>query len=118
MSNYRNELKELSNLPAKQLKKYIRKKAVSKTRERLTKNGKEIKDLSWEELQELVADEEKSVVSELKSKGLIATSAVLALNLLNPVSIIKGLFFDDDDLDEFDEEETDQSNQENDSEKI
>ena len=109
MTDYIDNLKDLSKLPAKQLKKYVRKKAVSITKEKLIKSGKDVKEMAWEEIQELVAAEEKTVMSEMKSKGLIATASLLALNLLNPITLAKSLILEgdddfDDDLDLADDE--------------
>ena len=105
MTDYKDNLKDISKLPGKQLKKYVRKKAVSITKEKLIKSGKDVKDMSWEEIQELVAAEEKTVMSEMKSKGLIATAGLLALSLLNPITLAKSLIFEGDD--DFDDEEFD-----------
>ena len=106
MSDYLDNLKDLSKLPSKQLKKYIRKEAISNTKKNLIDHGKDLKEIPWEELQELVAAEEKKVISHMKSKGLIATTGILALNLLNPISIAKNLFFDTDE--DFDDDELDE----------
>ena len=55
MPDYLNNLKDLSKLPSKQVKKYIRKKAISNTKKNLTDNGKDIKEIPWEEIKELTA---------------------------------------------------------------
>ncbi len=95
-------IENLLKLPTDKFKKHVRKNAISNVKENTIAAGKDINSLSKDEIRELIADEEKSIISNMKSKGLIASAGAMALNLLNPVSIAKSLFLDDEDLDDDD----------------
>ena len=62
--------------------------------------------MPWDEIKELVAAEEKSIISDMKSKGLLASAGMLALNFLNPIAIAKSFMFDEEESD-LDEDEFD-----------
>ena len=95
-------IEDLLKLPTDKFKKHIRKNAISNVKENTIAAGKDINSLSKDEIKELIADEEKNIISNMKSKGLIASAGAMALNLLNPISIAKNLFLDDEDLDDDD----------------
>ena len=95
-------IEDLLKLPTDKFKKHVRKNAISNVIENTIAAGKDINSLSKDEIKELIADEEKNIISNMKSKGLIASAGAMALNLLNPISIAKNLFFDDEDLDDDD----------------
>ena len=95
-------IEDLINLPVDKFKKHVRKNAISNVKANIIAAGKDINSLSKNEIKELIADEEKNIISNMKSKGLIASAGAMALNLLNPISIAKNLFLDDEDLDDDD----------------
>ena len=95
-------IEDLINLPADKFKKYVRKNAISNVKANIIAAGKDINSLSKNEIKELIADEEKNIISTMKSKGLIISAGTMALNLLNPISIAKNFFFDEEDLDDDD----------------
>ena len=95
-------IEDLLKLPTDKFKKHVRKNAISNIKENTIAAGKNINSLSKDEIKELIADEEKNIISNMKSKGLIASAGAMALNLLNPISIAKNLFLDDEDLDDDD----------------
>ena len=95
-------IEDLLKLPTDKFKKHVRKNAISNVKENTIAAGKDINSLSKDEIKELIADEEKNIISSMKSKGLIASAGAMALNLLNPISIAKNLFLDDEDLDDDD----------------
>jgi len=95
-------IEDLLKLPTDKFKKHVRKNAISNVKENTIAAGKDINSLSKDEIKELIADEEKNIISTMKSKGLIASAGAMALNLLNPISIAKNLFLDDEDLDDDD----------------
>jgi len=113
MNDYKDSLSNLSKLPKKKLNSYIRKQAVSNTKKNLISNGKNVKDMPWDQIKELVAAEEKSIVSDMKSKGLLASAGMMALNFLNPLSIAKSFIFDESE-DELNEDEFDLADNEED----
>ena len=95
-------IEDLLKLPTDKFKKHVRKNAISNVKENTIAAGKDINSLSKDEIKELIADEEKNIISTMKSKGLIASAGAMAINLLNPISIAKNLFLDDEDLDDDD----------------
>ena len=95
-------IEDLINLPVDKFKKHVRKNAISNVKANIIATGKDINSLSKDEIKELIADEEKNIVSTMKSKGLIISAGAMALNLLNPISIAKNFFFDEEDLDDGD----------------
>lgn len=58
----------------------IREKAVLSTKARLAENHKTFNDFSDDELEIIIADEERKIIDDLKSKSLVAALAVLGLN--------------------------------------
>ena len=95
-------IEDLLKLPTDKFKKHVRKNAISNVKENTIAAGKDINSLSKDEIKELIADEEKNIISTMKSKGLIISAGAMALNLLNPISIAKNFFFDEEDLDDDD----------------
>ena len=95
-------IEDLINLPADKFKKHVRKNAISNVKANIIAAGKDINSLSKNEIKKLIADEEKNIISTMKSKGLIISAGAMALNLLNPISIAKNFFFDEEDLDDDD----------------
>ncbi len=60
----------------------IREKAILATKARLAENHKSFDDFSDEELEVIIADEERKIIDDLKTKSLVAALAVLGLDFL------------------------------------
>ncbi len=60
----------------------IREKAVLATKARLAENHKTFEDFSDDELDVIIADEERKIVDDLKTKSLVAALAILGLDFL------------------------------------
>jgi len=58
----------------------IREKAILATKARLAENHKTFNDFNDDELEIIIADEERKIIDDLKSKSLVAALAVLGLN--------------------------------------
>jgi hypothetical protein len=59
----------------------LRDRALLRTRARLIESGVDIDTLNDEELEVIIADEEDKLISEYKSRGLIALLALLGISL-------------------------------------
>lgn len=68
-----NQLKDKINLK-------IREKAIIATKARLVENNKSIDDFSDEDLEIIIADEERKIVDDLKTKSLVVALAALGIN--------------------------------------
>jgi uncharacterized membrane protein len=60
----------------------IREKAILSTKARLAENHKSFEDFNDEELEIIIADEERKIKDELKTKSLVVALAVLGLDFL------------------------------------
>jgi len=60
----------------------IREKAILATRARLAQMHKTFDDYSDEELEIIVADEERKIIDDLKTKSLVVALTALGLNFL------------------------------------
>ena len=58
----------------------IREKAVLATKARLAENHKTFFDYSDEQLEIIIADEERKIIDDLKTKSLVVALAALGLN--------------------------------------
>lgn len=58
----------------------VREKAVIATKARLVENHKTFDDYSDEELEIIIADEERKIIDDLKTKSLAVALAALGLN--------------------------------------
>ncbi len=67
------QLKDMINLK-------IREKAILATKARLVENHKTFDDFSDEELEVIIADEERKIIDDLKTKSLVVALAALGLN--------------------------------------
>ncbi|ADV47344.1 hypothetical protein [Nitratifractor salsuginis] len=77
-------VEKLSYLPKKSRDKFyerLRDRALLRTRARLIESGVDLNSLSDEELEVIIADEEDKLISEYKSRGLIALLALLGISL-------------------------------------
>ena len=73
-------LAELPHAAQNRIRRKIREKALLRTRARLVESGVKIDDLSDEELEVIIADEEDKLIGEYKTKGLLALLALLGLS--------------------------------------
>lgn len=60
----------------------IREKAILATKARLAENHKTFEDFSDEELEVIIADEERKIIDDLKTKSLVGALAILGLDFL------------------------------------
>jgi len=58
----------------------IREKAILSTKARLAENHKTFNDFNDDELEIIIADEERKIIDDLKNKSLVAALAFLGLN--------------------------------------
>jgi len=58
----------------------IREKAILSTKARLAENHKTFNDFDDDELEVIIADEERKIIDNLKSKSLVAALAFLGIN--------------------------------------
>lgn len=68
-----NQLKDLINLK-------IREKAIIATKARLVENHKTLDDFTDEDLEIIIADEERKIIDDLKTKSLAVALAALGIN--------------------------------------
>lgn len=68
-----NKVKDAINLK-------IREKAIIATKARLIENHKSFDDFSDEDLEIIIADEERKIVDDLKTKSLVVALAALGIN--------------------------------------
>ena len=68
-------------LPQHVLRRHIRKAAVRRLRKDLILHDKKESELSAEDLEYLLADAEKEVISDLKQTSLLGALALLGINL-------------------------------------
>src|SRR5574344_1383723 len=68
-----NQLKNLINLK-------IREKAIIATKARLVENHKTLDDFTDEDLERIIADEERKIIDDLKTKSLAVALAALGIN--------------------------------------
>ena len=62
------------------VKSKIREKAVLATKARLAENHKTFNDYLDEQLEVIIADEERKIIDDLKTKSLVVALAALGLN--------------------------------------
>ncbi len=76
-------MEQIKRLPQKSKEKIrlrLREKAIMRTRARLIESRVDIEDLSDEELEIIIKDEEDKLMDDYKTKGLIALLALLGLS--------------------------------------
>lgn len=64
------------------IKLKIREKAILATKARLVENYKTFDDYSDEQLEIIIADEERKIIDDLKTKSLVVALAALGLNFI------------------------------------
>ena len=69
-------LKKIFDQQKENLNKYLRKKAIQNVEDRLYKKNLKLTDFSKEELETMIAEEEKEIKHNLKTKILTSTLAI------------------------------------------
>lgn len=75
-----NQIRKLPKKSKERLQLKLREKAIMRTRARLIENRVDIEELSDEELEVIIRDEEDKLLDEYKTKGLIALLALLGIS--------------------------------------
>ncbi len=75
-----NQIKNLPRKSKEKLQLKLREKAIMRTRARLIESRVDIEELSDEELEVIIRDEEDKLLDEYKTKGLIALLALLGIS--------------------------------------
>ena len=78
----KNQISELQNFIDKQkgsLKIKVRKQAISRAKSALILNGKKAEDVSDEDWEHLVADEENKIWQQYKTGGIAALAALFGI---------------------------------------
>ena len=73
-------IKKIDELKDKVYKK-LREKAILRTKARLAENGIDINNLSKEDLEIIIKDEEDKIMDDLKSKSILGLAALLGISL-------------------------------------
>ena len=79
MKNQINELQTFIDKQKDSLKLKVRKKAISRAKSALILNGKKAEDISDEDWEHLVADEESKIWQQYKTGGIAAVAALLGI---------------------------------------
>ena len=79
MKNQINELQTFIDKQKDSLKLKVRKKAISRAKSSLILNGKKAEDISDEDWEHLVADEESKIWQQYKTGGIAAVAALLGI---------------------------------------
>ncbi len=74
------QIKSLPERSRRKLRLKLRQKAIMRARARLIENRVDIDELSDEELEVIIRDEEDKLLDEYKTKGLIALLALLGIS--------------------------------------
>ncbi len=78
--NLLTQIKKLPQKSKEKLRLRLREKAIMRTRARLIESRVDIEELSDEELEVIIRDEEDKLLDEYKTKGLIALLALLGIS--------------------------------------
>ncbi|MFT2109924.1 hypothetical protein [Marinomonas sp. 2405UD68-3] len=62
-------------------RKILREKAISRAKTRIVLAGRKAEDMSLDDLEVVVQEEEQKIKSEIKEKGLLAVLALLGISL-------------------------------------
>lgn len=60
----------------------IREAAISRTKSKIALQGKTIDDFTEDQIRDIVSEEERDLVGELKSKSLVALAAALGFGVI------------------------------------
>ncbi len=78
--NLISQIKEIPEKSKEKLRLRLREKAIMRTRARLIESRVDIDELSDEELEIIIKDEEDKLLDEYKTKGIIALLALLGIS--------------------------------------
>ncbi len=80
------ETKKLTKKSKEKLIKVYRRKireaAISRTKAKIALQGKVLKDFTDDQVRDIVAEEERDLTSDLKTKGLLALAAALGFGII------------------------------------
>ena len=79
MKNRLTDLQDFIDKQRDSVKKKVRKKAISRTESNLILNGRSINDISDEDLEHLIADEEDKIWQTMKTSGIAAVAAAFGI---------------------------------------
>ena len=79
MKNRLNELQDFIDNQKDSVKKKVREKAISRTESNLIYNGRSIEEISDEDLEHLIADEEDKIWQTMKTSGIAAFAGMLGI---------------------------------------
>ncbi len=74
------QMRKLSGEYREKIRLKLREKAILRTKARLIENRIEIDELSDEEIEVVIKDEEDKILDEYKTKGIIALLALLGIS--------------------------------------
>ncbi len=74
------QMRKLSGEYREKIRLRLREKAILRTKARLIENRIEIDELSDEEIEVVIKDEEDKILDEYKTKGIIALLALLGIS--------------------------------------
>ncbi len=79
MKNRFTELQDFIDNQKDSVKKKVREKAISRTESNLIYNGRSIDEISDEDLEHLIADEEDKIWQTMKTSGIAAIAAMFGI---------------------------------------
>ena len=78
--NLLNQINEKKDKLSKKIKEKLREKALLRAKARLAENKIDINELSEDELEIIVKDEEDKLLDDLKSKSILGLAALLGIS--------------------------------------
>lgn len=79
MKNKISDLQEFIDKQRDSVKKKVRQKAISRTESNLILNGRSIEEISDDDLEHLIADEEDKIWQTMKTSGVAAIAAIFGI---------------------------------------
>lgn len=79
MKNKITDLQEFIDKQRDSVKKKVRERAISRTESNLIYNGRSIDEISDEDLEHLIADEEDKIWQTMKTSGIAAVAAIFGI---------------------------------------
>jgi|TARA_B100001093_G_C26811041_1_gene1007590 hypothetical protein len=79
MKNRLTELQDFIDNQKESVKKKVREKAISRTESNLIYNGRSVDEISDEDLEHLIADEEDKIWQTMKTSGIAAVAAIFGI---------------------------------------
>ena len=74
-----SDLQEFIDKQRDSVKKKVRQKAISRTESNLILNGRSIEEISDDDLEHLIADEEDKIWQTMKTSGVAAIAAIFGI---------------------------------------